>query len=219
MRSRPSGSSVTAPIKVGTPTRAMTSRTATHRLRDRSWPPGSSAPSPHTARSGGSLASRRVLAMFELGHPDVLVRRVHGARPPHVHLERGHVERPPIRAARTGSPTERGPRGPRCRRRSAAPPRPSALDDREDQAVHEHDDEGDAPDARDGREPHRRVVVHLADAERPPGEAPERPQPAEPFEDGPQGRPAHRVQDGPARPADHGRREPEQPRPTAPSPG
>ena len=68
MRSRPSGSSFTAPIRVGTPTRATTSRTA--RIVCGSLvAAGSSAPSPHTARSGGSLASRACAAMLSWATP------------------------------------------------------------------------------------------------------------------------------------------------------
>ena len=58
----PSGACTTAPASVGTPTSRMAR--VTWRRKSVALAPGSSALSPHTARSGGSAASRRCSAMF-----------------------------------------------------------------------------------------------------------------------------------------------------------
>ena len=123
-RSRPEqDAGVLAPVRIVRARRRRSSaippsspRPARRRRSPGRWRrPGSSAPSPHTTRSGGSPVSRSVLLDVELGDPNVLLRppwqRAPRARPPGSPPRRAVRRRP----RRTGSARGRPP-PPRSRR-------------------------------------------------------------------------------------------------------
>ena len=170
----PSGSSITAPIRVGTPTSATVSRTSAI-VDGSALRPGSRAPSPHTTRSGAGVVSVAVEPEVQLRDGDVLARRrsaPDSRRPPGWRLRRGP-------AVRVGEGIRRGAIGSTAASRDERPtrshPSPAAGQQPSGPGDQQHE-ERQPPDAGHRGQADRATLVHLGHAELAPGEAPEGPQ-------------------------------------------
>ena len=212
----PSGSFTTAPTVVGTPTAAIAEVAAATVAG--SWrAAGSSAPSPHTTRSApGSLPRLRCASMLRCATRRSSSTGGHAWRGRERRSGRRRSSRLGPSMTATGSNTG-------ARTASAAavgeddPVRPPPLPRHQDgdRRVHEHDDERDAPDGGDAAPAATASCSAPGDAERDPGEAAERPHPADPIHNGPGRRDRQRVDDRSVRatrPARRRRRTPRSPR-------
>ena len=170
--------------------------------------PGSSAPSPQTARSGGSDASCACSAMCRRATPwSSLTAEVLAASRTSTCSVATSTSRPFgtengisewCEDQDCGQPEE-----------AAAPPRSPAGYRLDEERVHGHHHERHPPDARDRGEPHRRLVIDLRDPQRAPAEAAERPRRADPVHHRPQRRETHRREDRASAPDDRRREQPE----------
>ena len=188
------------PASTGTPTSAMPARTSSRIWRE----PGSSALSPQTARSGGSVLQLLVQLEVQPRDRDVpVLSRALPNRRSEVDLDRSDVDRSP------GGHGERDDH--RCEDDGQGERRPTAArraSPRSDVAAsassgrREHDDERDPEDARDHGDANGDRVRHLRHAERAPREPTERPEPTEPIDRRPRGGRAEGGEQWPAGSAD-----------------
>ena len=161
----------------------------------------------------------RCASMLRCATSEVLLDGGHGGGNANVDLDDGDRHGGPV-DDRRGQQHGRQDRQ-RGRRREDDPVRSPPLPRHQagDRRVHEHDDEGDAPDGGDARQRQQRPVRHLDDAERDPGEPAERPRPADPIQDGPRRRDRERVDDRAVRAGGRARRRPRTPRSPRPTGG
>ena len=195
-----------APLTTGAPTSAIVPRTSSRIVRD----PGSSALSPQIGQIGRVLPQRLVKVQVEPRHRDVSGLPGPPADPfPEVDLDRGHVDRPTrCSGERDHGGAEDGRDG---ENHGGAPgARAVRFDGLGDQRGRERHRERHAEDTGDDGQTHGDRVGHLRGAERPPREAAERPQPAEPIDRGPQRCRPHRRQERVAGPPDEGEQGAEQ---------
>ena len=210
MRSVPSGSSVTAPAIVGAPTVAIAWLTA-DMSSGSAVTPGSSAPSPHTTRSGGSCAELEVAVDVQAGDRDVFVRADEILDRGDVDLDRGDVDHGTPFGAGSGIAAGHHGEGDRADGQGERP-RPSAtpppLPGEQEQPGHDDHQERQGPDPADGREG-QRGCVDLGHAELAPAEPAERDHASDPFDHRPQRGQPERAEQRVLAPPDGGREGPE----------
>ena len=205
----PSGSSVTAPAIVGAPTVAIAWLTA-DMSSGSAVTPGSSAPSPHTTRSGGSWVSSRCRSMFRRATATSSSAPTRSwTEATSTWIAATSTERPfgagrGIAAGHHGERRRADGQGERPRPSATPPPLPGE----QEQPGHDDHRERQGPDPADGREG-QRGRVDLGHAQLAPSEPAERDHASDPFDDRPQAGEPEGPEQRVVAPPDGGRQGPE----------